>query len=87
MVLDRLTLAWLQLLSLAIATLAASLLLPNRWLADALVLALALAKGRVIVLDFSACAMRPRCGAACSTAWLLGLVALAGLAVALRALV
>ncbi len=48
-VLDR---AWLQLLALAIATLAASLLLPSRWLVDAAALLLALAKGRVIVLDF-----------------------------------
>ncbi|MGJ4900720.1 cytochrome C oxidase subunit IV family protein [Bradyrhizobium sp. HKCCYLRH2060] len=87
MVRDRLTLAWLQLLSLATATLAASLLLPNRWLADALVLVLALAKGRVIVLDFLGLRHAPALWRGLLTSWLLGLVALAGLAVAIRALV
>ncbi|NPU67125.1 hypothetical protein HL667_19130 [Bradyrhizobium sp. 83012] len=86
MVRVRLTLAWLTLLSLAIATLAASLL-PNRWLADALVLSLALAKGRVIVLDFLGLRHAPALWRGLLTSWLAGLVALAGLAVALRALV
>jgi hypothetical protein len=84
---DRLTLAWLQLLSLATATLAASLLLPNRWLADALVLALALVKGRVILLDFLGLRHAPALWRGLLTSWLVGLVALAGLAVAIRALV
>ncbi|WP_315721514.1 MULTISPECIES: cytochrome C oxidase subunit IV family protein [unclassified Bradyrhizobium] len=87
MVRDRLTLAWLTLLSLAIATLAASLLLPNRWLADALVLSLALAKGRVIVLDFLGLRHAPALWRGLLTSWLVGLVTFAGLAVALRALV
>lgn len=87
MVRDRLNLAWLQLLSLAIATLGASLLLPGRWLVDALVLSLAAAKGRVIVLDYLGLRNAPALWRGLLTAWLTGLVALAGLAVAFRALV
>ncbi|MGC2781883.1 MAG: cytochrome C oxidase subunit IV family protein [Bradyrhizobium sp.] len=87
MVRDRLNLAWLQLLSLAIATLGASLLLPGRWLVDALVLSLAAAKGRVIVLDYLGLRNAPALWRGLLTAWLTGLLALAGLAVAFRALV
>ncbi|BAM91750.1 conserved exported hypothetical protein [Bradyrhizobium oligotrophicum S58] len=87
MVRDRLTLAWLQLLGLAIATLAASLLLPGRWLVDALVLALAAAKGRAIMLDYLGLRHAPALWRGLLTAWLTGLIALAGLAVAIRALV
>ena len=87
MVRDRLNLAWLQLLCLAIATLAASLLLPGRWLVDAVVLALAAVKGRVIVLDYLGLRHSPALWRGLLTAWLTGLVALAGLAVAIRALI
>ena len=87
MVRDRLNMAWLQLLGLAIATLAASLLLPGRWLVDALVLMLAAAKGRVIVLDYLGLRHASALWRGLLTAWLTGLVGLAGLAVAIRALV
>ncbi|WP_316231105.1 cytochrome C oxidase subunit IV family protein [Bradyrhizobium sp. SZCCHNR1051] len=84
---DRLDRAWLQLLALAIATLAASLLLPSRWLVDAAALLLALAKGRVIVLDFLSLRDAPALWRGLLTTWLAALVALAGLAVAIRALI
>ena len=87
MVRDRLNLAWLQLLSFAIVTLAASLLLPSRWLVDALVLLLAAVKGRVIVLDFLGLRHAPALWRGLLTTWLIGLVVLAGIAVAIRALV
>ncbi|ABQ34274.1 cytochrome C oxidase subunit IV family protein [Bradyrhizobium sp. BTAi1] len=87
MVRDRLNVAWLQLLALAIATLAAASLLPSRWLIDAVVLSLAMAKGRVIVLDFLGLRHAPALWRGLLTTWLAGLAMLAGLAVALRAMV
>ncbi|MFN5454232.1 cytochrome C oxidase subunit IV family protein [Bradyrhizobium sp.] len=87
MVRDRLNVAWLQLLALAIATLAAASLLPSRWLIDAVVLALAMAKGRVIVLEFLGLRHAPALWRGLLTTWLAGLTMLAGLAVALRAMV
>ena len=87
MVRDRLNVAWLQLLALAIATLAAASLLPSRWLIDAVVLSLAMAKGRVIVLDFLGLRHAPALWRGLLTTWLAGHAMLAGLAVALRAMV
>ena len=87
MVRDRLNVTWLQLLALAIATLAAASLLPSRWLIDAVVLSLAMAKGRVIVLDFLGLRHAPALWRGLLTTWLAGLAMLAGLAVALRAMV
>lgn len=87
MVRDRLNVAWLQLLALAIATLAAASLLPSRWLIDAVVLSLAMAKGRVIVLEFLGLRHAPALWRGLLTTWLAGLAMLAGLAVALRAMV
>ncbi|CCE03926.1 cytochrome C oxidase subunit IV family protein [Bradyrhizobium sp. STM 3809] len=84
---DRLDGAWLQLLSFALATLAASLLVPNRWLVDALVLSLAVAKGRVIVRDYLGLRDAPALWRGLLTTWLAGLAAFAALAVILRALV
>ncbi|WP_257169899.1 cytochrome C oxidase subunit IV family protein [Bradyrhizobium sp. SRS-191] len=84
---DRLDLAWLQLLGLAAATLAAPLLVPNRWLLNALVLSLAVAKGRVIVLDYLGLRQAPMLWRGLLTTWLAGLAAFAALAVAARALV
>ena len=87
MVRDRLNVAWLQLLALAIATLAAASLLPSRWLIDAVVLSLAMAKGMVIVLEFLGLRHAPALWRGLLTTWLAGLTMLAGLAVALRAMV
>ena len=87
MVRDRLNVAWLQLLALAIATLAAASLLPSRWLIDAVVLSLVMAKGRVIVLEFLGLRHAPALWRGLLTTWLAGLTMLAGLAVALRAMV
>ncbi|MDU3132764.1 MAG: cytochrome C oxidase subunit IV family protein, partial [Bradyrhizobium sp.] len=84
---DRLNVAWRQLLALAIATLAAASLLPSRWLIDAVVLSLAMAKGRVIVLEFLGLRHAPALWRGLLTTWLAGLTMLAGLAVALRAMV
>ncbi|MGJ5201877.1 cytochrome C oxidase subunit IV family protein [Bradyrhizobium sp. HKCCYLR20261] len=82
-----LDMAWLQLLSFVLATLAASLLVPNRWLVDALVLSLAAAKGRVIVLDYLGLRSAPALWRGLLTTWGAGLAAFAALAVAIRALV
>ncbi|CCD87522.1 conserved hypothetical protein; putative signal peptide [Bradyrhizobium sp. ORS 285] len=84
---DRLDFAWLQLLSFALATLAASLLVPGKWFVDALVLSLALAKGRVIVLDYLGLRHAPALWRGLLTTWLAGLAAFSALAVAIRALV
>ncbi|MGJ4951942.1 cytochrome C oxidase subunit IV family protein [Bradyrhizobium sp. HKCCYLS20291] len=84
---DRLNLAWLHLLGLAAATLAASLLVPNRWLLDALVLSLAVAKGRAIVLDYLGLRQAPALWRGLLTTWLASLAAFAALAVAVRALI
>ncbi|MGJ4930046.1 cytochrome C oxidase subunit IV family protein [Bradyrhizobium sp. HKCCYLS2038] len=84
---DPFNLAWLQLLSFAAATLAVSLLVPNRWLLDALVLSLAVAKGRVIVLDYLGLRQAPALWRGLLTTWLAGLAAFAALAVVVRALV
>ncbi|CCD93391.1 conserved hypothetical protein [Bradyrhizobium sp. ORS 375] len=84
---DRLDMAWLHLLSFALATLAVSLLVPNRWLVDALVLSLAAAKGRVIVLDYLGLRGAPALWRGLLTIWLAGLAAFAVLAVAIRAVV
>ncbi|MGY4303184.1 hypothetical protein ACVIJ6_000427 [Bradyrhizobium sp. USDA 4369] len=86
MIRDRLNVAWLQLLALAVATLAAALL-PSRWLIDAVVLSLAMAKGRVIVRDFLGLRHAPALWRGLLTTWLAGLAVFAGLAVALRAMV
>jgi len=84
---DRLDLAWLLLLGMAIATLAASLLVPSRWVVDVLVLLLAAAKGRVIVADYLGLRRAPFLWRGLLTAWLTGLVAFAAGAVALRDLI
>ncbi len=84
---SRIDLAWLQLLSFALVTLAASLLVPNRWLVDALVLSFAAAKGRVIVLDYLGLRSVPALWRGLLTIWLAGLAAFAALAVAIRAVV
>ncbi|MGY3454509.1 cytochrome C oxidase subunit IV family protein [Bradyrhizobium sp. USDA 4353] len=87
MILGRLDVACLQLLSFALATLAASVLIPNRWLIDALVLLLAAAKGRVIALDYLGLRHGPAPWRGLLATWIAGLAAFAALAVAIRALV
>ncbi|CAL75649.1 conserved hypothetical protein; putative signal peptide [Bradyrhizobium sp. ORS 278] len=84
---DRLDRAWLQLLSFAMATLATSLLVPNRWLADALILSFAVAKGRVVVCDYLGLRQAPALWRGLLIAWLTGLTTFAALALAIRALV
>ncbi len=84
---DRLDLAWLLLLCLAIGTLAASLLVPSRWGVDMLVLLLAAAKGRVIVIDYLGLRRAPGLWRGLLTAWPTSLVAFAGVAIALRDLI
>jgi len=84
---DRLNLAWLQLIGLATATLAASLLLPRGWLADALILLLAAAKGRTIVLDYLGLRGAPALWRGLITAWVVCLAVLAFATAAIRTLV
>jgi len=84
---DRLNLAWLQLIGLAAATLAASLLLPRGPFADALILLLAVAKGRTIVLDYLGLRGAPALWRGLIAAWVLSLAVLAFLTAAIRAFV
>ncbi|WFU78542.1 cytochrome C oxidase subunit IV family protein [Bradyrhizobium sp. CIAT3101] len=84
---DRLDISWLVLIGLALATLLLPPLLPRPLLANALVLILALIKGRRIALDFLDLRAAPVLWRGLVGAWIAILVLFAWLASAIVSLI
>ncbi|MCP3442958.1 cytochrome C oxidase subunit IV family protein [Bradyrhizobium sp. CCGUVB14] len=84
---DRLDISWIVLIGLALATLLLPPLLPRPLLANALVLILALIKGRRITLDFLDLRAAPVLWRGLVSAWIVTLVLFAWLASAIVSLI
>jgi hypothetical protein len=77
---DRLDMAWITLIGLALATILLPSLVPNPLFANALLLALTLLKGRRIVMDFLDLRAAPALWRGLVTAWIVIVALLAWLA-------
>lgn len=87
MMADRLDTTWTVLIALALATILVPSLIPRPPLADALLLALAAAKGRRIMLDYLDLRAAPALWRGLVSAWIVILVLFAWLASAAVALI
>ncbi|UWU74228.1 cytochrome C oxidase subunit IV family protein [Bradyrhizobium huanghuaihaiense] len=85
--LDRLDIAWLVLIGLALATIALPPLMPRPLLGNALLLALAALKGHRIALDFMDLRAVPALWRGLVSAWILIVLLLAWLTSAVVALI
>jgi hypothetical protein len=84
---DRLDIAWITLLGLALATILLPPFVPHPLLANALLLALAILKGRRIVMDFLDLRAAPSLWRGLVTAWIVIVALLALIASAAVALI
>ena len=87
MIPDRLDITWLILIGLALATLLVPALVSRPLLANALLLAFAVLKGRRIVLDFLDLRVAPALWRGLVSAWVVIVVLFAWLASAVVALI
>ncbi len=84
---DRLDIAWIALIGLALATILVSSLAPRPLLGNALLLALAALKGRRVMLDFLDLRAAPALWRGLVSAWVVVVVLFAWLASAVVALI
>lgn len=84
---DRIDIAWIVLIGLALATILVPPLVPRPLLGNALLLAFAALKGRRIVLDFLDLRVAPALWRGLVSAWILIVLLLAWLASAVVALI
>jgi hypothetical protein len=87
MIQDRLDIAWIILIGLALAMLLVPPLVPRPLLANALLLTFAAIKGRRIVLDFLDLRSAPALWRGLVSAWVVTVVLFAWLASAIAALI
>lgn len=87
MIPDRLDIAWIILIGLALATILVPPLVPRPLLANALLLTFAAIKGRRIVLDFLDLRSAPALWRGLVNAWVVNVVLFAWLASAIVALI
>jgi hypothetical protein len=84
---DRLDVTWIVLIGLAVATILLPPLMPRPLLANALLLAFAVIKGRQVVLDFMDLRAAPALWRGLVSAWVIIVVLFAWLASAVIALI
>lgn len=84
---DRLDLAWIMLLGLALATVAVSASGAAALPGNTLVLILAVIKGRIVILDYLGLRAAPALWRGLVTGWVIGLATFGWASAALRSLI